>query len=474
MLQMPQQIPILPRPIHPVRLPLRNLTRRIQSRVVLDDGSVDVRAGEGILDMLHTVTKPLHRIPYIGKRVKFSTMGPRKELPKRFTDFLNKEGSEPLVSLEIARKPIERPVEKALNVLSFGGFDAAKKKLGYDNVYHNFMIGKTASGKQYVFHKNHVIESRPATAADLKTERYDIPLPTDKTTTIKDLVDTAINSDSGKPATEASRRRFVQYDPSTANCQVFTSDVVFDNGLMPSDPKALNLLEPQDAPKLMDSLGPLKPIGKFVTDTAAVLDRARYGDGIVAESNKLSLPDTKMSYSVVSLHLTQAQAHRLLSGDAVRLSLSALKSEGTVPVLLTKRQMNKMAKSASKGVGCQLQLSEAQLKAMHQSKMGEGIIGDVFKKVGQTAFNGVKYVATSKPARFLASHALKTVGPKLIDGAIGATTGIVQGLAPDVARDLISAGADLGKRLSKDQLERFVSEIRNGSGLYPPGAGPVR
>lgn len=250
----------------------RRLGRDLTARTVVE--------GEGLRDILHTATRPLQALPYVGKRIKFAIDGPRKVPTKRFNHFLDTVGTQPITSIAIARKPIEGAVSTALNVLSLGKFNRAKQKLGYDHAYHNYLLITTADGKTWMVNKNHVIEEREATAADLRNEHYDIPLPTDRTLTIRSMFDTALNSDQGKPASEESKRNFVQYDGSSYNCQRFTQQMVEDNGLQPADPKALELLRPQDAKSLMGSLGLLAPVAKVITDTAAVADRVVWGDGV--------------------------------------------------------------------------------------------------------------------------------------------------------------------------------------------------
>ena len=244
--------------------------------------------GEGFRDVMNFITKPLQALPFVGKRVKFAIEGPRKIATKRFTEFLNTEGAQPLVKLEIARKPIERGIEIALNAISLGNFGRMKKKLGYDQVYHSYMLATLANGKTYVVHKNEVVEARPAGKADFKNERYDVPLPADHTYNLKEMVATASGTDLGKPATEESQRRFWQYNGRNDNCQDFSRQVIHDNGLEPANPRARELLQPQDGEQLIGSLGKLAGIALGITNTAATLDRVIYGDGLDGREGNVS------------------------------------------------------------------------------------------------------------------------------------------------------------------------------------------
>jgi hypothetical protein len=227
---------------------------------------------------------PQNIIYGISNRVWGLAAGQRKGSTSRFNNFLNStEGTEPIVSLKIARKPIESGVEKALNILSLGNFRKVKAKLGYDQVFHNYLIAKLRNGKEYVIQKNHVVEERLATKDDLKNEQYDVPLPSRHDYNLRDMVQTASMSDLGKKGDTQSERRFWQYDARRENCQDFTRQMLVDNGLSPSDPKGQELLKPQDAEKLVGSLGVLAGVPKAITTLASHSDRVWWGDGLKAQ-----------------------------------------------------------------------------------------------------------------------------------------------------------------------------------------------
>jgi len=163
------------------------------------------------------------------------------------------------------------------------------KELGYDDVLHSYLIVTLTDGSQHVVHKNEVVESRPATQADYRYEHYPIPLPADKTLTLKDLVLTAATTDQGVAASADSQRRFWQYDSRQDNCQAFVKSVVLDSGLVPvDDPRALELLQPQDAGALVDTLKGYAGIPKLVTDTSATLDRFKWGDEVLIHERGMS------------------------------------------------------------------------------------------------------------------------------------------------------------------------------------------
>lgn len=243
----------------------------------------NIHNGEGVLDVLSTVTKPLHSIPWVGPRIKHTLQGQRTGPTARFTKFLNTTGRQPVVKLEVFRKPVEKPVEHALNALSLGGYEKTKKKLGYKEVYHSYAVVTLADGKKYTIHKNETVQHRESTATDLAGEHIDIPLPASHDFTLRDMVNTAAKTDQGTTASEQSERDFWMYNPRDKNCQDWTGQLVVDNGLHPVDPSAQEFMTKQDSHALVGSLGALSFIPERVTALAATLDRTVYGDGISLE-----------------------------------------------------------------------------------------------------------------------------------------------------------------------------------------------
>lgn len=173
-------------------------------------------------------------------------------------------------SIKVGRKPIVKGVERLLNVISFGGFGRVKKKLNYDQIYHNYLIVELANGKKIKLEKNHVVEAKDVSDDDYKHEVRSVNMNADNKIDMKELLGNASKNDAG----------FWKYDAKDKNCQVFTKEVVERNGLQPADSKAAEILDPQDGKALIDSLGALQGVPKVVTDLASGIDRAVYGNGL--------------------------------------------------------------------------------------------------------------------------------------------------------------------------------------------------
>lgn len=190
--------------------------------------------------------------------------GPRDGATGRFMDFVNKHGADKIIRITVGRKPVQKGVQLFLNVVSLGQYEAAKKKLHYDDVYHNYMVITTANGHKFRIEKNHVVEAN-STSSD---GEFNIPI-NEPELTVGVLIGRA---SSGDPD-------FWKYDPANNNCQVFVTKVLSRNHLS-IPPGAQEQLRPQDGDHLISSLGKLNKLPKFFTDLAGTADRVIHGEGI--------------------------------------------------------------------------------------------------------------------------------------------------------------------------------------------------
>jgi hypothetical protein len=213
----------------------------------------------------------------VTNRIFNTSQGPRDRATERFNNFLDENEDNKVVKITVARKPIIKGVKILLNGLSGGKFGKTEKNLGYDDTYHNYMIYELANGESYKVEKNHVVEHTKAKSADYDHEKYDIPI-NGRDLNLKEMLSNAEKKEG--------RKRLYQYDGSGDNCQRFVQSVIDDNGLSPTDEKAKELIKPQRADLLMDSLGSIRPIGKITTDIAGTLDRLYWGDGLINKGKK--------------------------------------------------------------------------------------------------------------------------------------------------------------------------------------------
>ena len=196
-----------------------------------------------------------------GGRMSLFLRGPRKHPTYRLEHFLNEQKGKKVTSMHIGKKPIISPVHKILDLLSLGGFSRVKKKLGYDDVYHQYLLTGLDDGTFHKLERNHIIENVKANNDDFSHGLIDTPV-TGKELYLDEMIKKAADDNPD----------FWQYRGRSNNCQYFTRDMVEKNGLMPKGSKEL---VPQDGKALLDSLPEaVRWIPDAVTDFAGAADRA--------------------------------------------------------------------------------------------------------------------------------------------------------------------------------------------------------
>lgn len=211
--------------------------------------------GEGLKDLYH--------------RVKLGLSGERETIPPDFERFVKSHASMPIQQLFLGRKPLQGALTKVADFVSRGNFSKRAKELGYDRVFHTYLIVKLADGF-WLIEKNYVVQFRKANANDWKGEIKPIPVPP--------------GFAFGRLIANADARYKKQlwiYDASNTNCQRFAHDIIVANGLDRQLPaKTKEEIQPQNAKELVKSLGYFENVPKAITSAAAVLDRIRQGGQI--------------------------------------------------------------------------------------------------------------------------------------------------------------------------------------------------
>lgn len=224
--------------------------------------------GDGLYDDAKAVAHKVIQFSPFTRRVAAVVQGPRKTATARFKKFLDETQGNKVVKVELGRKPIVKPVHKALDLLSLGRFSKKQKELKYDDVYHQYIIVTLDNGRKYKIEKNEVVIEKPAKDTDYKSSQiWDIPLK-GKELTLKSMIDTA---------SKGQEQSFWQYSGSANNCQKFSRDIIERNDLMPAE----DTFPTQNTKALVDTLpAATHAIPNLVTNTAAVVDRFVHGDGV--------------------------------------------------------------------------------------------------------------------------------------------------------------------------------------------------
>jgi hypothetical protein len=214
-------------------------------------------------------------------------------MPARVRRILEQVGDNHVLKIQLGRTPVEAVLLLFLNLVSLGKFTNKQLELGYDEIYHNYllitiqndkgpnvlqkMFGTTkdvVSSTVYKLEKAHRVRlTKPVFPTEF-VDIYDIPLTPNKIFTLNRLITTASNID----------KHFYTYDAGNNNmCQTFVENIVDINGLTANiiDNTTRIALKPQDARALIATLGSRSDIVKHVTDLGGKLDKWVFDHKIV-------------------------------------------------------------------------------------------------------------------------------------------------------------------------------------------------
>jgi len=214
-------------------------------------------------------------------------------MPARVRRILEQVGDNHVLKIQLGRTPVEAVLLLFLNLVSLGKFTNKQLELGYDEIYHNYLLitiqndkvpnvlqkifGTTkdvVSSTVYKLEKAHRVRlTKPVFPTEF-VDIYDIPLTPNKIFTLNRLITTASNID----------KHFYTYDAGNNNmCQTFVENIVDINGLTANiiDNTTRIALKPQDAKALIATLGSRSDIVKHVTDLGGKLDKWVFDHKIV-------------------------------------------------------------------------------------------------------------------------------------------------------------------------------------------------
>lgn len=127
-------------------------------------------------------------------------------------------GNFPVIKLKLMRTPILKVLDAVINLLSFGKFNEAKEKYGFDNLYHLALVCTVKlpnnNTKDIICEKNEVVNISTSFGTNDKTETLDIPIGSRNFTVNSMLLDTLKKQGEDK---------FFLYDGLKNNCQFFIS-----------------------------------------------------------------------------------------------------------------------------------------------------------------------------------------------------------------------------------------------------------
>lgn len=185
------------------------------------------------------------------------------ELPFHVSQLLRNKGSLRIVDISyICREPINSIIDKLFNVLSLGKFDEAKKKLGYDDMFHLYLVLKLENGESIRIEKNQDINI--ITNPQLKGDILKINLNDKKFNLAESLENTR---------KVMGKEKFIKYDAFNNNCQDFVLAWMKGNGLIDSNQQAVQFIK-QKADELLKQMPQyISTIANTTTQTGSYINR---------------------------------------------------------------------------------------------------------------------------------------------------------------------------------------------------------
>jgi hypothetical protein len=213
----------------------------------------------------------------------------RNDLPPLVRNKLRKWGNEPIVSINIGRTPLGRPMMTALELAS--GFTFAEKleQIPYEKLFHLF-LGITTTRHKFTIEKNEVVNmgvyhNKYPQDTEFKQIQY-IP----EGLTMNEAIEKQRALMGGK---------FLTYSAKNNNCQDFVKAFLEANQIGNSDDIAF---VKQDTLSLFEGNDTLRKISNSVTDLGAKINEIVYGSGNYIKKTKSprkEIIDHKQSYDEI-------------------------------------------------------------------------------------------------------------------------------------------------------------------------------
>jgi hypothetical protein len=182
------------------------------------------------------------------------------DFSNKIKKILKKYGDENIVSIRVGRRPINKLVEKAFNIISIGKWNELRQQYYYDKLFHLFLILTLQDGTKLSLEKNDIVNMNvnDSRCSESGVDCIELEYP-QNSITVNDLVK--------KPLDRIGKNNYFVYDPFKLNCQIFIRSVLETFGLYNNK---VNDFVYQDLTDIIQNLPfYVKWTGKAVTDISA-------------------------------------------------------------------------------------------------------------------------------------------------------------------------------------------------------------
>ena len=186
------------------------------------------------------------------------------DFSNKIKKILKKYGDKKIRAIRIGRRPINKLVEKAFQIITLGKWDKLKNQYYFDRLFHLFLVLTMEDGTVISFEKNSIVTlSENDSRCSMKdVECIELEYPADSLT-LDELVK--------KPLEKIGKEKYFIYSPFNQNCQIFISDVLKTFNLY--SPKAKEFVY-QNISEIVERLPfYVEYVAKTVTDIDATVSK---------------------------------------------------------------------------------------------------------------------------------------------------------------------------------------------------------
>jgi len=208
--------------------------------------------GGGIFDFLKSSSQKVKDLATnVGQRFKGVVLG-RNDYPPAERTLIERYGNMPIHSICLYREALGRGVNTLTNILSAGQMGQLKKKYGFDDMYHLYMILTVQESIDklvpILIEKNEVINIHEYPNVNHHAQKLELHLSPRFNYTFKEFLD------NGQ---RVMGSRYFTYDPFNNNCQVFISSLISANPPLEQDNPNANKFILQDIQGLKTDINPI-------------------------------------------------------------------------------------------------------------------------------------------------------------------------------------------------------------------------
>jgi len=194
-------------------------------------------------------------------------------IPKQLNDIIKATENNNITAIYVCRKPIVSFIKSLLNIFSFGMLNRTMEKLGYDKLFHLYLVFKLDNGKLYRIEKNQRINAYEIEKLD--DEATCMPVKLRVSQNLQNFFDKIVSRNIPN---------IFHYNGFRDNCQKFVKDCLVSNGLYN---QTLNKFVMQDVKDLAP--GFVKDLAEGITDIAGLGDYIWHGGKLHGGSGFIDL-----------------------------------------------------------------------------------------------------------------------------------------------------------------------------------------